>query len=154
MKRLIAMIGTGALAMVLLTPARAEVGSIDFGINPTVTNNVTSTSATAVGTAVAVTGQDACGLLFMTQGNAAGTGLVTITFQRSPDNVNWETSPKFTWINALNGTTAVVGYTNLPNTVVGAAGYIRVYSIQNADASASGTNSVLNIVKKTIKASP
>jgi hypothetical protein len=149
MRKIFGIIG---LAAVLVLPAMAEVGTIDFSI----TNSIAANATTSVnlGNAVSVTGQDNAGLMLKVQGNAAGTGLITITFARSPNNTDWETSPKFTWVNSLNGTTAVVGYTNLSSTWIGAAGYLKVVSIVNADASCTGTNASLTLVKKTIKASP
>jgi hypothetical protein len=140
------------LAVAATLPARAEVGTIDFGITNSIANNYTTT--VNLGNAVAITGQDRGGLMLSMTGSQAGTGLVTITFARSPDNVNWETTPRFTWAAALNGTTPVVACTNLDQTVVGAFGYLKVVSIVNADASCLGTAASLKLVKKTIKASP
>lgn len=144
-----------SLFAILLAAAftvQAEVGMVSFGITNTIGKD--ATTSVNLGSALSVTGQDNIGLMLKTAGSEAGTGLVTITFARSPDNVNWETSPRFTWVNSLNGVTPVVGYTNIPSSVIGAAGYIKVVSIVNADANVNGTNSALYLVKKTIKAAP
>jgi hypothetical protein len=82
------------------------------------------------------------------------TDAITITFARSVDGTTWETTPRFTWATALNGTTAVVTYTNLNSSLIGAAGYLKVISIQNASATVLGTNASLTVIKKTLKPSP
>jgi hypothetical protein len=150
MRKIIGIIGLSAA--LVAASAMAEVGTISFGIGTRITNNVTMTAAGAIGAAVDIRGQDNCGLMLKMAGSEAGTGAVTVTLARSPDNVNWETTPRFTFIAALNGTTAVVAYTNLPAATIGAAGYLKVISIANADANATGTNASLTLVKKTIKA--
>ena len=140
------------MALALAVPAMGEVGMINFGITNSIANN--ATTSVNLGSVVSITGQENCGMMMKFQGSEAGTGLITVTFARSPDNSNWETSPRFTWINSLNGNTAVVGYTNFTATQIGAAGYLKVVSIANADANASATNASLYLCKKTVKAAP
>ena len=136
----------------LAIPAMADVGTIDFGITNKVINNATTT--VNLGSGVLIDKQDQCSFEFRYQGDQAGTGGLTITFARSSDNVNFETTPRFTWAPVLNGNTAVVAWTNFPSAMIGASGYIKVISIANADVNASATNCVLRLVKKTIKFAP
>jgi hypothetical protein len=151
MKKTVA--GLIAVAVLALAwPAIAEVGTIDFSVTNKATANNTTTGN--VGNSVAVTSQDRAGLMLKMQGDGSGTGNVTLTFARSADNSNWETTPRFTWTAALNNTTAVVACTNLDNTIVGAFGYLKVISIANADGSVNATNFSLTLTKKTIKPSP
>jgi hypothetical protein len=149
----ILMAGLVALVMaVAMLPAMADVGTENVGITNSIVNNAT-TSAN-VGRAIKIDKQDNVGLLFKFQGTAAGTDAITITFARSVDGTTWETTPRFTWATALNGTTAVVTYTNLNSSLIGAAGYLKVISIQNASATVLGTNASLTVIKKTLKPSP
>ena len=150
MRKILGIIGLAAA--IIAVPAKAEVGTIDFGITNSIQKNSTITAN--LGNAVAVTGQDKAGLMLKFAGSVAGTGLVTVTIARSPNNVDWETTPQFTFIAAGTGTTPVVAYTNLDSSTIGSAGYLKVVSIVNADANLIGTNASLTLVKKTIKASP
>jgi hypothetical protein len=149
--KLTAVLTSAVLALAL--SAQAEVGMINFGITNAI--GVNATTSVNLGNAVKIDNQDNCGIMLKFQGNAAGTEQILVTLKRSPDNVNWETLPTITGISAvLNGTTAVVAYTNLPAAVVGAAGYLKVSSIVNASATAGATNASLYLVKKTVKAAP
>jgi hypothetical protein len=152
MKRLLTTMALGSALVMAVLPARAEVGTISFGITNAIGANAT-TSAN-LGNAVKVDGQDNCSLMLKFQGDGSGTGAVTVTLARSPDNSNWETTPKWSFATALNNTTAVVFWTNMPAAQLGAAGYVKVTSIVNADATINGTNASLYLVKKTIKAAP
>lgn len=133
----------------LATPAFADFGTTDLGINSRITNNATFTSNT--GSPVKLANHDNVGFAFRFQGDQAGTGAITLTFARSVDGTNWETTPRFTWSVALNGNTAVVAYTNFPSAVIGAAGYLKVAQIANADANATATNASLTLIRKSLK---
>ena len=143
---------TVAVALLALAPmaVQADVGTLDFAV----TNKMQANATTSVnmGNAVYIGAQDACGIEVKIQGDAAGTGVQTLTFARSVDNTTFETTPRFTMTTALNGTTAVVCYTNIPNTVIGAAGWLKCVTYQNADAVANATNVTIRLIKKTIKA--
>jgi hypothetical protein len=148
MKRIYTIIG---LAGLMALPAVAEVGTIDFAITNKI--GLSATTSTNLGNAVPVQAQDNCSLVLKFAGSDAGTGAVTVTLARSADNVNWETTPRWSFAAAFNGLTPVVFWTNMPASQLGAAGYVKVVSIVNADT-INGTNASLTLVKKTIKASP
>jgi len=136
-----------------LATARADVGLTDLAITNTIKAAVLTTANVSSNSAY-VSKVDSVGLELQCQGDAAGTGAITLTLQRSLDGLIWETTPKFTWATALNGTTAVVAYTNLADTLIGPAAYFRVYSISNGDGTANATNCVLRVIRKTLKPSP
>ena len=137
-----------ALAM----PAMAEQGYTSFGCTNTVRSNMTVT--VNLGNGLKIDNQDNAGIMVRAQGDAAGTGTITVTWARSHDNSNFETTPRFTTLLALNGNTAVLFYTNWSTAVVGAAGYIKPVSIANADTGANATNFTIWLVKKTVKPAP
>ena len=132
--------------------ARADVSSQDFGVTNSWKSSTTTTAN--MGAVVKIDKEDNCAVVVQMQGDAAGTGAVTVTFKRSYDGTTFETTPKFTAIFALNGNTAVVGYTNLSSSVLGAAGYLAIASVQNADGSCNATNCSVLLLKKTVKPSP
>lgn len=68
-----------------------------------------------------------------TNGNA-GTN-VQFSFTGSPDLTNWTTSAVFSMTVAGNGSTGVVGYTNVPPTWLNNIRYLRVSSITNQHTS-------------------
>ena len=71
------------------------------------------------------------------QGTNTTAANVTSLWDVNPDGTTWTTGQPFTFIQALNSTTAQVGYTNLPATAVNNCRQIGLYSLQNAH-----TNSV------------
>jgi len=143
------------LAASLAIPVKADIGSpTSFGCTNAVSSNATFTSAVNVGTSIKIAQQDNVAVCVAFQGTGSDTSDITYTFARSVDDSNWETVPKFTWIVPLNNTTAVVAITNLGTATIGAAGYLKVLSIQNAATGVSATNHSVKILKKTIKASP
>jgi hypothetical protein len=154
MKSITKRIGLMTIAMLaaLAMPALADVGVIDMGVTNKFTANYTTTAN--MGNSVKLTKNDTVGVQVAVQGDAAGTGAITATFARSLDGTTWETAPRFTMACALNGTTAVVQYTNFPNTIIGPVGYIKLISVQNADATANATNASIKIITKTLKPSP
>lgn len=74
----------------------------------------------------------------------AGTDNITLKFDSSIDNVNWE-SDEHTIVVPATGTTTKVAITNI---TIGAVGFLRLASVQNAAASQDVTNLV---VKAAIK---
>lgn len=128
-------------------PAQADVEAQNVGITNTITANNTTTAN--LGSGIVVKNDRTLGAELRLQGNAAGTGAITVIFARSTDNgTTYETTPRFTWATALNGTTAVVARTNLPSWFIENSTHIKVVSIQNADASAGGTNAALYVSRQ------
>lgn len=152
MKHLLSFLMVAALALLAFTPpAHADTGVETVISSATFTNAATRTTGF---TDVEITKQDNVGVVLSFQG--AGTNDVanlTVTFARSVDGTNFETTPRFTWPVTLNATTAVVAYTNLTSSTIGAARWLRVISVQNAGDN-NATNAAIYVIKKTIKASP
>jgi hypothetical protein len=143
----------GITALIVVREARADQGIQDFAITNVVRSNTTVT--VNLGSGLKISEQDQCGIMLMGQGDAAGSsGVLTLTFARSVDGTNWETHPKFTVLSAVNGTTAILEYTNLSSAVIGAAGWIKPVSVQSADTSANLTNVFLYLSKKNTKRAP
>ena len=140
------------LTLLTLHTAYADVGIVDTSSTNSIAANVTT--SVNLGNAIKIGKTDTVGIVHAFQGNAAGTGKITYTWARSADGTTWETDPKFATAATLNGTTAVVNYTNLPNTLIGPAQYIKLLSIANADASATATNATVKVIVKTLKPSP
>jgi hypothetical protein len=134
--------------LALALPARAEIGTETIGITNSLGAAYTTTAN--LGSAVKVANQDNIGLLFKFQGSTTGTSNIVITVARSVDGTTFETSPPITWTVPANGTTAVVAYTNLGTANIGAAGYIKVTSIQNLNITTATTNCSLTVIKKNI----
>ena len=150
MKQLLTLAMAAALVLAAFT-AQADTG-VDTALSAgTITNATTRTSGF---TDVEITKQDNVGVVCRFTG--AGTNAVdtlVVTFARSADGSNFETTPRWTWPVPLNATTAVVGYTNLDATALGAARWLRVVSIQNTGDN-NATNVYLEVIKKTVKPSP
>lgn len=128
---------------------RADIGTQSAGITNTIAAATTNTAPVA--NIIKIDNQDTCGLQFRIQGDASGTGAVTLKLARSVDGTTFETAPQITLATALNGTTAVVVYTNISTTFLGAAGYLKVVYIANADATANATNVLLTVIKKNTR---
>lgn len=139
-------------ALVVVVPAKADVGTVLM----TATNTIQpAASVTAnLGSGVLIDKQDHCSLVFKFQGTNSTTGTIQATFARSADNSNWETTPRFSVGFAAANTTAVTAWTNLPQSVIGAAGYLKCVEVTNAAGAAAVTNFSITLVKKTLKASP
>ena len=131
-----------ALSVAAFLSARADVGTLDFGATNTIAGSTTITTVAAgTGNAVKVDRQDAIGLQTTFQCLAgAETANVTLTMVRSMDGATWETTPKWTLAIAANGTNTVTCFTNLNSSVIGAAGFVKLVSIQNA-----ATNGITNL---------
>lgn len=78
------------------------------------------------------------------QGTAAGTANQMITFVRSNDGTNWETTPLLVWTVPLNGTNSVVALTNF---LVGPHLWLKPLYSTNA-GTVDATNCVLYYGKK------
>jgi len=133
MKQIKALIIIAAILAASVATALADAGTQDFGI----TNQIVAagTESSNVGSAINVSKQvdGGLGLVARVQGSSAGTSNITVTLARSPDGTVWETTPRFTWIFPLNGTTEVVAYTNLASGLLGAAHSVKIISVANAD---------------------
>jgi len=141
-----------AIALVA-TMAMADVGITDLTVTNTVTASFLTTGNVSSNSAY-LSKVERAGIELQCQGSAVGNSNITLTLQRSLDGIVWETTPMLTWATALNGTTALVAYTNLTADILGAAAYLRVYSISNGNATANATNVVVRVIRKTIKPSP
>lgn len=129
--------------------ARADDASlVSFGAPATITNNVANTGVT--GSAIKIDKQHSVALVIKTSGTQAGTGNVAVQLARSYDGTNFESSPPTTlrFTNALAGATTIIGYHEIGADVVGSAHSLKITSIQNYDASASGTNTTIGLLKK------
>lgn len=128
-------------------PAFADVSTDNVGITNTIAANTTTTLN--LGSGIPVKNDRTLGAELRLQGNASGTGAVTVVWARSLDEgTTYETTPRFSWVTALNGTTAVVARTNLPSWFLENSTHVKIISIQNADASAGGTNASLRIARQ------
>lgn len=152
MKHLLSFLLVAALALLTVTPpAHADTGVEPVISAGTFTNSATRTSGY---TAAPIGKAEHVGVVLRFTG--AGTNAVdnlVVTFGRSADGTNIETVPRWTWSVPLNATTAVVAFTNLPITEIGSASHLHVISVQNTGNN-NATNAYIEVVKKTIKASP
>lgn len=64
-------------------------------------------------------------------GTNTGTANVAFTFAVSPDGTNYNSTSDFTLTVAMNGTNAIIGYTNWPALYLDNVRYIRLKSIYN-----------------------
>lgn len=147
-----AMIAVAALSMTsLLQPeARAQntatgVGEVKVISSGTLTNAATWSPTNVVNIDL----QSMIGLSVRFQGDGSDTANIITKVFRSSDGVNFETSPPSTlfFTNALNNTTAVVGYHQISRDLVGSARAVKI-TVQNAAATVKGTNATVAIVKK------
>jgi hypothetical protein len=135
-------------AFVMQPVAKAQAGNVstvDIISAGTLTNAATWTPTTSV----LIDKQAWIGLTIRFQGDGSDTANIVTTVFRSADGVNFETSPPSTlkFTNALNNTTAVVGYFEIPRDVIGSVKAVKV-SVQNAATTVKGTNATVSIVKK------
>ena len=143
-----------ALALIAFTtPVQADVGTVDFGITNSIAAALTNGTAAQCGTAVNIDNVDNIGVVFSGYGSAAGTSNVKITFALSGDGTTYATNTgTFDWyIPAVASGIRFTAYTNIPNTVVGSAGYIQVYQLGNANTTANITNASLTVIKKKLR---
>jgi hypothetical protein len=145
-------IGVAALLATITAQVQAaDVSRMSFNCTNSIAAAATITAN--MGDALPLSAHTAVGIEHRFTGTAAATASNVITFARanteSPVTTDWETVPRLTVSFAGNGTTHVVGYTNLPVAAIGAARWIKIISIQNGDDdSVMATNSVWLIIKK------
>lgn len=144
---LIALLGLSML-MLMTVPAEASVQTDNVGMTNAVAASTTIT--TSLGSQVNVINADNVQLFLSFAGAGPDTGNVTVTLARSPTSVYWETTPKISVTVAANGTNTVRFATNLTSSVVGASGYLKVVSFQNAATNAL-TGVDLQIIQKRIR---
>jgi hypothetical protein len=137
-----------ALFALAQTAYAQDAGLTSFGAPATITNNANNTTVT--GNAVKIDKQRGAALIIKTSGTQAGTGNVAVQLARSYDGTNFESSPPATlrFTNALAGATTIIGYHEIPESLIRSAHSLKVTGIQNYDASASGTNTTIGLLKK------
>ena len=131
-----------AVALILAAPvARADASEPkDIGVTNVLAGSATQTAN--MGTYVDLRNWEYPSIALTFYGareagnDGVATGNVTVTFARTTGNPTsstalWETTPRFTWIVAANGTNTVVGVTNLPRDSISAITGLKVVSIQN-----------------------
>jgi hypothetical protein len=137
---IICMLAAPATSQAQVTPtATGEFLGSTYLINGSVTSNI-NTSAISV--------RQAKGLAFLPllAGTNASTAAVTFVFDVSVDGTNFTTSSPLAFAVAMNGTTAVRGYTNFSSTLLDNVSHLRLRSIQNAHtASVFVTNAVWSV---------
>lgn len=127
------------------SPIRLGSALGDRGQTVALTNVVpaSSTESTLVGSPVDIREWDRVGLLLSFASPSAGTANTTLTFARSGSKelatAVFETTPRFTWVVAANGTNTVVGFTNLPNDSLSGVSFLKLISV------GTGTNIVTNL---------
>lgn len=145
---------TALAAFALAGSAFAESSAIrigsalgDRGQTVALTNAIpaSTTESTHVGSGVDLREWENVSLQTSFNSGSAGTGTVTLTFARSggrlgpaDSGIVYETTPRFTWVLAANGTNTVVGHTNLPRDSISGAAALRLVSV------AAGTNALAN----------
>ena len=77
----------------------------------------------------------------------ANTSTITFTLQPSLDGVTFDTIKVWTWTVTATGTSTAVGTTNI---ATGGAGFVRLASIQNANATQGLTNILVRSAVKKI----
>lgn len=78
----------------------------------------------------------------------AGTDNITFNFQVSADGTTWTTTTPFTYTEAANGTTTVVGFKNFgPTNGADNVLYVRLASVTNASTTQACTISAITITK-------
>lgn len=141
MKQLMKRGFAGALALLCMVAAfalaapssQAQVTSTTYGTLTQVPGAVTN--ATTVSTnsgAIRVWKNQGVAILPAFTGLGASTANVTFTFNVSADGTNYTTTGPLTYVVALNGSTAVLGYKLFLPTDVNNVQYLRLSSIQNA----------------------
>ena len=145
-----------ACLALLSLPAFAEVGTTSFGttnrINAAATNS--TAGAAGVGGAVLCDQMNHAALVIAGSGSASDTGNLLLTFARSGDGTTYETTPRFNVLAALNSTTAIAVWSDVPVTTLGPAYSLKLISVANTNANSAITNFSVKLIKKTIKAAP
>jgi hypothetical protein len=142
--RFLAILAIAALA--LGPPVFAQVSLQDLSATNNIPQNATTT--TELGSAIPLSQRDNVGILVSFKLQNGGTENQTLIFARSGDGTTYETWPRITWTIPANGTTTVVAYTNVPNSLIGAAYDLKLVSWANGCATNYVTNITVNAVLK------
>ena len=154
MKRILALVSALALSAY---PVVAEVSAINLSTsgNGSLTNVIpaASTTSTQLGNGANLSQYKSVALQVSFALTTTNVGNLVLTFARSgsqlgsdssPLNATYETATTFTWTLANNGTTNVVGLTNLPATFIDGVSAIKLVSAQNSASAGAITN--LNVL--------
>jgi hypothetical protein len=132
-----------AAVAILATVAQAQQYT---AASLTVTSNIAAASTNSPASAVrAVTRNRHAAIATSFAMTGAGTPNVVFSFSRSADGTNYETTPSLVITNAANGTNTVTSITNLD---LGAAGWLKLVSVANTNASTAITNLAVKVSTK------
>jgi hypothetical protein len=139
------------MAMLAMTalPAKGQTGIAVSEVKIINAGTLTNAATWSPSASVPIDLQSMVGLSIRFQGDGSDTANVITKVFRSSDGVNFETSPPATlfFTNALNNTTAVVGYHQISRDLVGSARALKI-TVQNVASTVKGTNATIAIVKK------
>jgi len=154
MKRIISLVAALALSAPSVV---AEVSAINLSTsaNGSLTNVIpaASTTTTQLGNGANLSQFKTVALQASFVLTTTNVGNLVLTFARSgtqlgsdtsPLNATYENATTFTWTLANNGTTNVVGLTNLPATFIDGVSAIKLISAQNS--ASAGAVSNLNVL--------
>lgn len=125
------LIGSHLQAQSSIQPNIRQVAMPTF---PTSVASSTTTTLTSSNCVAKLVPNGGVGLLLKFTGAGAGTSAITVKFGVSQNGSTVSTEDLATWTVAMNGTTPVIAFTNIPPSFIGNAPYIAVRSIQNANA--------------------
>ena len=149
-----------AFALVALT-ARGEVSVVNLSTtaNGSLTNVIpaATTASTQLGNGANLSQWKTVALQASFVLTTTNVGNLVLTFARSgsqlgsetsPTQATYETATTWTWTLANNGTTNVVGLTNLPATFIDGVSAIKLISAQNTASAGAVSNLSLLITRK------
>lgn len=149
-----------AFALVALT-ARGEVSVVNLSTtaNGSLTNVIpaATTASTQLGNGANLAQWKTVALQASFVLTTTNVGNLVLTFARSgsqlgsetsPTQATYETATTWTWTLANNGTTNVVGLTNLPATFIDGVSAIKLISAQNTASAGAVSNLSLLITRK------
>lgn len=149
-----------AFAFVALT-ARGEVSVVNLSTtaNGSLTNVIpaATTASTQLGNGANLSQWKTVALQASFVLTTTNVGNLVLTFARSgsqlgsetsPTQATYETATTWTWTLANNGTTNVVGLTNLPATFIDGVSAIKLISAQNTASAGAVSNLNLLITRK------
>ena len=126
-----------AVAALVVAPRAAADASAPTDIGMTNSLTLSATQTTDLGNVLDIRKWENVSLTLKFVGAAGVTGNAVLTFARTASadpkasTAVWETTPRFTWTVASNGTNAVVGFTNLPRDSISAVTGLKLVSAQN-----------------------
>lgn len=139
-----------AVVLGLTAPtARAQVTPRNI-TTLTLTATTAAANATTVITSQAIEIKPGAGFAVIPSFKLAGAGTdnITFNFQVSADGTTWTTTTPFTYTEAANGTTSVVGYKNFgPASGADNVLYVRLASVTNASATQACTINSITLCK-------